>query len=73
MFVAVIGLAVNIIGVLFFHQYTKPRAGAQVCSVLTCTEVKHAREENLLSISILVLLDAVGNIGVMFSTWLMGR
>jgi len=58
--IAVLGLIVNIIGVIFFHDYAKPRS-----------EVRHAHQENVHSLFVHIFLDGIGSVGVIVSTWLM--
>jgi len=60
LFVAFLGLMVNIVGVIFFSGHSKGKP-----------ELRHARDENIYSIFVHVLIDAIGSIGVLISTWLM--
>jgi len=56
-FVAMLAIAVNVVGGLFFREHAIARA-----------EVRHAHEENIYSILVHIGVDVVGNIGVVLST-----
>jgi len=55
-FVAFLGLAVNIVGVLFFHEFKQTRA--------------ESRYENLYGITIGIIVDGSTQLSVIISTWL---
>lgn len=57
---ALVSLAVNVIGAIFFHSFSQIRA-----------ESKHAHDENLTSIAILIGIDVIANAAVILSTYLM--
>jgi len=62
LFVAFLGLIVNVIGIVFFSGHSNIR-----------TELRYARDENIHGIFIHVVIDAIGSIGVLVSTWLMSQ
>jgi len=55
-FVAILGLAVNIVGVIFFHEFKQTRA--------------ESRYENLYGITMGIIMDGSAQLGVVVSTWL---
>jgi len=62
--VAILGFLVNMVGVLFFGPHGKLGNRA---------EIKQAREENVYSIFVHVLVDAIGSLGVVLSSWITSR
>jgi len=61
LFVAVLAMIVNVIGVVFFRHHALVRI-----------ESRHsAHDENISSILIHIFVDVIANIAVIFSTWLM--
>ncbi|PRP76515.1 hypothetical protein PROFUN_15089 [Planoprotostelium fungivorum] len=63
-FVAFLGLLVNIIGVSFFYDARVRRQE---------TQRQPARSENVYTILVHITLDAVANLGVILSTWLISH
>jgi len=57
--VAILGLVVNVVGILFFHEHLQTRS-----------EIRHAREENIYVIAVHMFLDCIGSIGVIVAAWL---
>jgi len=55
-FVAFLGFAVNILGVIFFHEYKQTRA--------------ESRYENLYGITVGIIMDGSAQLSVIVSTWL---
>jgi zinc transporter 5/7 len=55
-YVALLGLAVNIVGVIFFHEFKQTRS--------------ESRYENLYGISLGIVMDGSTQLGVILSTWL---